>query len=269
MNVINANTKISAVLKENPGALEAIISLSPKFTKLRNPLLRKIMAPRTSIATASKIGGCSVYAFLEKLETIGFKIEHIENIDETQQDAEVPAFMKNITTENVTELDVRPVLESGKDPLQIIMSTSRQLKAGQILKLINSFEPVPLIHVLEKQGFASYSETIDDNLVYTYFYKHSETKKTDPQVQTSSEDWHTILQRYEGNFVTVNVQNLEMPLPMLTILDELENLPEGKALYVYHKRIPVYLLPELQERKFEYRIKEISDSEVHLLIYRP
>ena len=59
-----------------------------------------------------------------------------------------------------------------------------------------------------------------------------------------------------------------LPLPMLTILDELEKLPNGNALYVYHKRIPVFLLPELQERKFEYRIKEISDGEVHLLIFK-
>lgn len=269
MQAINANTKISALLKENPEALEAIISLSPKFTKLRNPLLRKIMAPRTSIASASKIGGCSVHAFLEKLETIGFSIEHIQHIEETTLDDVLPAFMKNISSKKVTELDVRPVLESGKDPLQLIMSTIGQLQAGQILKLINSFEPVPLIHVLEKQGFAAYSETIDDNLVHTYFYKHTETKKPVPQLQASSEDWHTVLQRFEGNLVTVNVQNLEMPLPMLTILDELENLPEGKALYVHHKRIPVYLLPELQEKNFEYRIKEISESEVHLLIYRP
>lgn len=59
-----------------------------------------------------------------------------------------------------------------------------------------------------------------------------------------------------------------MPLPMLTILEALENLPEDKALFVYHKRIPVFLLPELAERKFDYRIKEISDGEVHLLIFK-
>lgn len=59
-----------------------------------------------------------------------------------------------------------------------------------------------------------------------------------------------------------------MPLPMLTILDELEKLPQTDALYVYHKRIPVFLLPELKDRKFEFRIKEISDGEVHLLIFK-
>jgi hypothetical protein len=55
---------------------------------------------------------------------------------------------------------------------------------------------------------------------------------------------------------------------MLTILDVLEHLPQGKALYVHHKRIPVYLLPELAEKGFEYRIKEIKEGEVHLLIFK-
>jgi hypothetical protein len=59
-----------------------------------------------------------------------------------------------------------------------------------------------------------------------------------------------------------------MPKPMHTILEALDHLPTDTALYVYHKRIPVFLLPELAQRGFEYRIKEISDGEVHLLIFR-
>jgi hypothetical protein len=54
---------------------------------------------------------------------------------------------------------------------------------------------------------------------------------------------------------------------MHVILEELDKLSAGAALFVYHKRIPVFLLPELKERKFDYRIKEISGTEVHMLIY--
>jgi hypothetical protein len=62
---INADTKIGAILKENPEALEAIVSISTRFEKLRNPLLRKIMAPRTTLSMASRVGGCSVSDFLK------------------------------------------------------------------------------------------------------------------------------------------------------------------------------------------------------------
>ena len=55
---------------------------------------------------------------------------------------------------------------------------------------------------------------------------------------------------------------------MLAILKALDDLPNATALYVYHKRIPVFLLPELAQKGFDYRIKEIMDGEVHLLIFR-
>ena len=67
---------------------------------------------------------------------------------------------------------------------------------------------------------------------------------------------------------TIDVRQLEMPGPMMAILDEINKLPADNALYVYHKRIPVFLLPELKEKKFDYRIKEISDGEVRLLIFK-
>jgi hypothetical protein len=54
---INANTTIASLVKSHPDALETIVSISQKFTKLRNPLLRKLMAGRTSIALAYKLGG--------------------------------------------------------------------------------------------------------------------------------------------------------------------------------------------------------------------
>jgi hypothetical protein len=38
---------------------------------------------------------------------------------------------------------------------------------------------------------------------------------------------------------------------MVTILNELEALPQGHALYVHHKKMPQYLLPELEERRFK------------------
>ena len=72
---INANTKISALLKQHPDALEAIVSISPKFIKLRNPFLRKLMAGRTTIAMASRLGGCSVNDFFSRLQPLGFEID--------------------------------------------------------------------------------------------------------------------------------------------------------------------------------------------------
>lgn len=268
MITINANTKISALLKQNPDALEAIIGISPKFIKLRNPLLRKLIAGRTSIAMASKIGGCRVDDFFNKLQPLGFTIDKV-TVEADQEKNPVPDFLKNAEKEKMIELDVRPIIESGKDPLNIILKNVKQLQEGQVLNIVNSFEPTPLMHLLGKQGFESYAEAINDDLVHTYFHKRTDkpflaADKKVPDVR----DWDEIMNRFAGKLVTVDVRQLEMPLPMHTILDALDNLPADKALFVYHKRIPVFLLPELEERKFNFRIKEINDKEVHLLIYK-
>jgi len=270
MMTINANTKIATLLKQHPDALETIVSISPKFTKLRNPILRKVIAARTSIAMASKLVGCSVDDFFNKLQPLGFVIDKpAVAMEKDNGNKPVPGFMKNIQADKIIGLDVRPVIETGKDPLDIIVQKVKALETGCVLKIINSFEPTPLMHLLGKQGFESYVETISDELVNTYFYK-----KTDKSLIAENKEknyaagWDEILARFKGNLETVDVRELEMPLPMHTILEALETLPADIALFVYHKRIPVFLLPELEERKFSYRIKEISDAEVHLLIYK-
>ncbi|GAB1429721.1 hypothetical protein MASR2M18_05530 [Ignavibacteria bacterium] len=266
---INSDTKIADILRSHPDALEAIISISPKFNKLRNPLLRRLMASRTSISMASKIGGCSANDFFDKLQPLGFIIDRTIAADDMSAPSTVPEFLINISADDIVELDVREILESGKDPFNLILEHIKRLKAKQVLKLINSFEPIPLIQLLEKKGYKTYSEVVNADLVFTYFFNSEQIPAYEQERLGSDEDWDGISDRFKDKIVTIDVRALEMPLPMLTILDSLENLPDGKALYVYHKRIPVFLLPELQERKFEYRIKEISDSEVHLLIFKP
>ncbi len=267
---INVNTKIASLIKQHPDALEAIVSISPKFTKLRNPLLRKVIAARTSIMMASKMGGCRVEDFFDKLIPLGFEVDtQVAFAGEKNMAAPVPDFMKNLKPGQIVELDVRPVIDAGKDPLNEIVQNVKKLPNAHVLKIINSFEPTPLIHLLGNQGFDAYTETFSADLVNTYFYKKNSTATELPKTEKDyGEGWDTILNEFEGNLITTDVRELEMPLPMHTILEALETLPMGKALFVYHKRIPVFLLPELEQQGFNYRIKEISDGEVHLLIYK-
>lgn len=265
---INADTKIAALLKQNPEALEAIVSLSPDFKKLRNPILRKLMAGRTSIAMAAKIGGCQPEDFFNKLAPLGFEVGAPAEKKQTIR-KDFPSYLKGVKPEQIISLDVRSMLSEGKDPLQLILQAIKQLKEEQVLKIINSFEPAPLIALLKKQGFEFYAEHKNEQLVETWFYRTKPAPNTLLEVEVDpGVDWAHAMKRFEGKLETVDVRAMEMPGPMMTILEALEHLAPGKALYVYHKRIPVFLLTELKERQFDYRIKEISDSEVHLLIFK-
>jgi len=268
MKPINTNTKIASIVKEHPDALEAIISISSKFEKFRNPLFGKVLLRRTSIAMASKMAGCSVNDFFNKLKPLGFEIDEA-TLPIEEKIKELPAFITILKKEQIIDFDVRDLLASGKDPLTLILDKIKTVQSGQVLKIINTFEPVPLIKMLENQGFIVYTDAISDDLIETYFYKQIDTNtiSVEPEAK-ASKGWDEVMNRFTDKLVTVDVRELEMPQPMLTILSELDKLPADKALHVYHKRIPVFLLPELADKNFEYRINEISDGNVHLLIYK-
>jgi uncharacterized protein (DUF2249 family) len=228
------------------------------------------MAGRTSIAAASAIGGCTVNHFFDKLKPLGFEIDYTypSSKKDSSEQKQKPAFLKNAAIEDLVELDVRPVMEKGNDPLKLILQKIKSLKTGQVLKIINSFEPTPLIHLLGKQGFDAYVEKIKGDVINTYFFKKTKAAAKMNDAVSFASDWNEIVKRFDGNMETVDVRALPMPQPMHTILDALEVLPGNKALFVYHKRIPVFLLPELEQRQFNYRVKEINESEVHMLIFK-
>ena len=268
---INVKTKIADLISFHPDALEAIISLSPDFKKLRNPVLRKLMAGRTSIGMASKIGGCKPEDFFEILKPLGFVSDNTFREDSLVLRKSLIEFVKDIESAHIIPLDVRGMLAEGNDPLRLIQQHVKELKEGQVLKIINTFEPTPLIKLLEKQGFESYVDLIEKDLIETYFYR---AKAPELPIQHSVQesehpDWDKLMEKYRDKLVNIDVRHLEMPGPMMSILEELDKMDLGKALYVHHKRIPVFLLNELKDRNFDYRIREISDSEVFLLIFKP
>ncbi|RLD50508.1 MAG: hypothetical protein DRJ05_19525 [Bacteroidetes bacterium] len=265
---IDKNTKISRILKENPEAIEAIASINKHFRKLRNPVLRKMLASRVNIADAAKIGGSSVNAFFEKLAPFGFEPETQteEIITNTQNIFEMDKFKK----ENVVQMDVRPTIKSGNDPFKEIMTAIKTLPENAVLEIINVFEPIPLINNLREKGFVSFTERPNEGEVHTFFKKTGQTEVEDKPKQE-----HTDLSAFElkvaafgENIRTIDVRELEMPMPMATILEEIETLPENHGLYVHHKRIPQFLLPELEKRGYSILSNEVDKENLNLLIYK-
>jgi len=67
-------------------------------------------------------------------------------------------------------LDVREELRSGGEPLPRIMEAVNQLMPGQALRLLTTFEPLPLYTVLAHKGFshkAIHRDTNDWEVVFT------------------------------------------------------------------------------------------------------
>lgn len=140
---------------------------------------------------------------------------------------------------------------------------------AKVLRIINSFEPVPLIRLLGKQGFISYTEKIQADLFHTYFFREQVYEnKFVSSADTSADNWEKTMLRFESRLETIDVRSLPMPQPMHRILEMLDDLSQEKALLVYHKRIPVFLLPELEERKLRYLTCKIDEDNVNMLIFK-
>lgn len=61
------------------------------------------------------------------------------------------------------ELDVRPILASGREPLALIMNYLDTLEDGQCLRLKAPFYPKPLVDMLTGQGWQIQSQALEND----------------------------------------------------------------------------------------------------------
>lgn len=273
---IDANTRISVIIRENKSSIEAIATLAKPFEKLRNPVLRKVMASRTTIGEAARMGGCTLEAFAAALEPLGFSWENHskEPAVKTNNQAGPPPWFLSPAGDACHFLDVRETISSGKDPLQDILKTYRALPEGGRLCIINTFIPYPLIVLLEKQGAEAYSETLGEGEYRTWFLKKAKPNAAaEPQKGNVIMDDEASFRLAGAAFPAertrvIDVRKFEMPIPMQMILESLSDLPGDDALCVFHKRVPVHLLEELAGENYQVRIHERAEGDVRLLIHK-
>ena len=171
----------------------------------------------------------------------------------------------------IIELDVRDILSQGIDPFKDIMQAIKTLGQNEALRVINTFEPIPLIKILEEKGFNSQVTRKGQDVVETLFVKKNQrdlSPEKDHTVFENKEEFDLQLKKIGDKIKLIDVRDLEMPLPMVTILEALETLPQGYALFVHHKRIPQFLLKELENRSYNLVSKTLDESNVDLIIYK-
>ncbi len=266
--IINEQTKISEIIKSNEQAIEIIARINSNFKKLKNPVLRKLLAPRVNVKQAAKIGGVTSSEMLESLTQIGFQIENYtseENINTLENKLEID--MNHL--EKIT-LDVRPILNSGVDPFKKIMEQLKEMNDKQALIIINTFEPIPLLNILKDKGYSYQTTRPTDQEVHTLLYKTSEGKPEEAKKEKPTKDWSfdQVEEAYKGKMAELDVRELEMPMPMVSILEAVENIDSEHALFVHHKKLPQYLIPELENRDFSFVSKEIDESNIKLIIFK-
>ncbi|HVZ96881.1 MAG TPA: DUF2249 domain-containing protein [Chitinophagaceae bacterium] len=273
---ISGQTKISDIIKANKAGIDAIAGVAKPLERLKNPILRKAMASRVTLAEAAKMGGCEVHRLADALAPLGFLFEDIEVSGPTVK--QKPVWLNNANKNDITFLDVRPVIENGADPLKDILHRFKQVDEGKIFCIINSFVPTPLIHLLQQERAEdSFVDPVTDAEFHTYFLKK---KKANAVVGNAGQHEKIIMddevgfRAVCGSYINekkkeIDVRHLEMPGPMQAILNGIKNLPDDMALFVHHKRVPLYLLEELADKDIEIHIYKIGEGNVKMLLCNP
>lgn len=267
--MISKEWKVARVLSMYPETLEVFVAISPHFRKLRNPLLRRALAPRVTLEQAAAIGGVRLEALLARLNEaarIGSHADGTVPAQETESwlmdqperlDSEIPP-------EGLQEiaLDVRPIIEGGTDPFKAIMKAVRELGENQMLRLTNSFEPVPLYSVLGGKGFGHTTKR-EDGIWHIWFFK----KKTPAMSGSLGSFVPGVAGSNAGeNMIELDVRGLAPPEPMMKILEAVVAMTDRDILLVHHHREPMMLYEKLEERGFGAVTHRIDDQYYHVVI---
>jgi uncharacterized protein (DUF2249 family) len=260
--MITADTNLGGLLDEHPELVEVLAGCHDHFARLRNRLLRRVMAPRVTVGQAAGLAGMPVADLVTTLRRA------VGEPDESSPPAAPPVAAvadpgprpAELDRLQVVEVDVRHDIRRGEEPFARIMTAVKAVGPAEALVIRAPFEPVPLYDVLGRRGLAHWTEQRAPDDWRVWFYRGgSGPAATDASVAAAATP---------GEAATLDVRGLEPPLPMVRVLERLDTLEPGGVLTVLHERRPLFLYPQLDERGFRHDTDEPEPGLVRIVIRR-
>lgn len=164
--LITPKTKILQLLESYPELESVLIDAAPLFEKLKNPVLRKTVARVTTIQQAAVIGRLRVDELLNKLRAAVGQ-DQISGTEEMSFVTEKPRWF---LPERISgRLDIHAMLDSGEQPIHILIPKLQNLRDGAIFQVISPFIPAPLIDKATSLEMLHWVEEGDEGMVKIYF----------------------------------------------------------------------------------------------------
>ena len=161
---VDVNMKIYTLIKEYPQIEEYLIELSPRYKKLKNPILRRTVARVATLRQAAMIGGFSSSVFVNLLRVkLGQSKIEIKDADIKILD-ELPSWVKGKKPKFI--VNAPKLLDESKNPLSYTNKKLKRLKDGEFILLKSDFVPAPLIEEAIKKGFISVTLKADQDQWY-------------------------------------------------------------------------------------------------------
>ena len=177
---VEASSKLSEALKLHPDVLEYIVSLNPHdFQRLCNPLMRKLMPPRITLARIAQMTDTPIVTLLERIHEVAQssltdedRLELLTLLADGQ-DTRLPANAE--TMPEWARQDVVAVVDLlasdarlDADPMPPIFRTLKKVEPGDVVLVKHQWEPQPLYDIWSKQGIEYFSaqQSLDEWWIY-------------------------------------------------------------------------------------------------------
>jgi hypothetical protein len=168
---ITPETKVADLLEAYPALETVLIELSPHFSALKNPILRRTVAKVATLAKAAEMAGIPIRRLILTLrQAAGQAAEEAPDVSPDSPTAlpdTPPPDWLDLTRVRET-IDAEALLAAGEHPIGRVQRTLRELAEGELLCLTSSFRPIPLIELLAKAGHRAYVREEPPGLYRTY-----------------------------------------------------------------------------------------------------
>ena len=168
--IITPKTKIYDLLEAYPELEDILISSAPEFKKLKNPVLRKTIARITNIGQAATVGGLDVQVLVNRLREKAGQ-DNIDQLDETgiKYVTLCPAWFNQEAVVNT--IDINEMLNRGEQPVHEVLAAIKQLGENEILEIIASFIPAPLLDKTLSLEYKHWLKKTSEREFRIYFMK--------------------------------------------------------------------------------------------------
>ena len=167
--LITPQTRIGEFLENYPELEDLLISLSPAFQKLKNPVLRRTIGRVATFQQVAVVGNIPLETIINSLRKAAGQNQTDEIMSTGTNLNEKPTWYN---ADAISEtLDAREMLQSGQHPLAEVIKRTSAMQSGQIFELITPFTPMPLIEKVNANGLLAYVDTVSDTEIHTYFCK--------------------------------------------------------------------------------------------------
>lgn len=185
-----------------------------------------------------------------------------------QQSAQIAPDWLVLAEADGRRLDVRPLLESGEDPLLQVLQMSMTVPPDAFMVVEAPFNPLPLRNVLAGQGFSSWAQRLGDSHWRISFRRDGlGTGGEDAGGEACGAGGKGNTWEQDGA-THIDVRGLTPPLPMILILRLVQRSSDDAVVIVHHEREPMYLVPELAELGWRIEPIDGDPGEVRLKIMR-